>query len=101
VSLLLDECLQVFKLIPFRIKGTEKGYGLGHMFILPCNTGVSRNLLFSEGGKFLAIMIPDVLQWKSAIALVFMLLGFLSIGRGVWKQVKSGAPEVALEDDEG
>jgi len=29
---------------------------------------------------------------------VFMALAFLSIGRGIWAQVKAKAPEVAVED---
>ena len=30
----------------------------------------------------------------------FMVLGFFSIFRGIWVQVKTPAPEIALEDDE-
>jgi hypothetical protein len=35
------------------------------------------------------------------IALVFMVLAFVSIFRGLWVQMKTRAPEVALEDSEG
>jgi hypothetical protein len=30
-----------------------------------------------------------------------MILSFLSILQGIWVQIKTQAPEVALEDDEG
>ncbi len=55
-------------------------------------TSLQQSLLISQGSPLIFFTRP--------IALVFMLLGFLSIGRGVWKQIKSGEPEIALEDDE-
>jgi putative tricarboxylic transport membrane protein len=56
-------------------------------------TSLQQSLLISQGSPTIFFTRP--------IALVFMVLGLLSIVRGVWKQVKSGAPEVALEEDEG
>jgi hypothetical protein len=32
------------------------------------------------------------------ISAVFMALAFLSIGRGIWAQVRAQAPEVVVED---
>ena len=55
-------------------------------------TSLQQSLLISQGSPLIFFTRP--------IALVFMLLGFISIARGVWKQIKSGEPEVALEDDE-
>jgi putative tricarboxylic transport membrane protein len=55
-------------------------------------TSLQQSLLISQGSPLIFFTRP--------IALVFMVLGLLSIARGVWKQVKSGAPEVALEDEE-
>jgi putative tricarboxylic transport membrane protein len=54
-------------------------------------TSLQQSLLISQGSPAIFFTRP--------IAPVFMVLGFLSIVRGVWKQVKSGAPEVAEEDE--
>ncbi len=56
-------------------------------------TSLQQSLLISQGSPAIFFTRP--------IALVFMVLGLLSIVRGVWKQAKSGEPEIALEDDEG
>jgi len=56
-------------------------------------TSLQQSLLISQGSPAIFFTRP--------IALVFMVLGLFSIMRGVWKQMKSGAPEVALEDEEG
>lgn len=55
-------------------------------------TSLQQSLLISQGSPWIFFTRP--------IALVFMLLAFASIVRGVWVQVKSKAPEVAMEDAE-
>ncbi len=55
-------------------------------------TSLQQSLLISQGSPWIFFSRP--------IALVFMLLAFGSIIRGVWVQVKNRAPEVALEDAE-
>lgn len=55
-------------------------------------TSLQQSLLISQGSPFIFFSRP--------IALFFMVLAFLSIIRGIWMQIKSHAPEVALEDDE-
>ena len=54
-------------------------------------TSLQQSLLISQGSPAIFFTRP--------IALVFMLLGFLSIARGVWKQVREGGPEIAEEDE--
>jgi putative tricarboxylic transport membrane protein len=53
-------------------------------------TSLSQALLISQGSPFIFFTRP--------IAAVFMALAFLSIGRGIWVQVRSKAPEVALDE---
>ncbi len=55
-------------------------------------TSLQQSLLISQGSPAIFFTRP--------IALVFMLLGICSIVRGVWKQIASGEPEIAVEDDE-
>ncbi len=55
-------------------------------------TSLQQSLLISQGSPWIFFTRP--------IALAFMLLAFASIVRGVWSQVKSKAPEVAMEDAE-
>ncbi len=55
-------------------------------------TSLQQSLLISQGSPLIFFTRP--------IAVAFMALAFLSIIRGVWVQVKSHAPEVALEEDE-
>ena len=38
--------------------------------------------------------------FKRPIAAFFMALAFLSIARGIWLQVRTHAPEIAVEDNE-
>ena len=53
-------------------------------------TALGQSLLISQGSVLIFFTRP--------ISGVFMALAFLSIGRGVWAQVRAEAPEVALED---
>ena len=53
-------------------------------------TALGQSLLISQGSVLIFFTRP--------ISAVFMALAFLSIGRGIWAQVRSKAPEVALED---
>lgn len=55
-------------------------------------TSLQQSLLISQGSPLIFFNRP--------IALFFMVLGFLSIIRGIWVQIKTHAPEVALEEDE-
>jgi putative tricarboxylic transport membrane protein len=55
-------------------------------------TSLQQSLLMSQGSPAIFFTRP--------IAAVFMALGFFSIVRGIWLQVKTPALEVALEDDE-
>jgi putative tricarboxylic transport membrane protein len=55
-------------------------------------TSLQQSLLISQGSPLIFFTRP--------IAVVFMALAFLSIIRGVWVQVRSKAPEIALEEDE-
>jgi putative tricarboxylic transport membrane protein len=55
-------------------------------------TSLQQSLLISQGSPLIFFTRP--------IAVVFMALAFLSIIRGVWVQIKSQAPEIALEEDE-
>jgi len=55
-------------------------------------TSLQQSLLISQGSPAIFFTRP--------IAAVFMALGFFSIFRGIWLQVKTPALEVALEDDE-
>jgi len=56
-------------------------------------TSLQQALLISQGSPLVFITRP--------ISAVFMGLAILSIARGVWLQIKSHAPEVAIEEDEG
>jgi putative tricarboxylic transport membrane protein len=53
-------------------------------------TSLGQSLLISQGSPFIFFTRP--------ISAVFMVLAFLSIGRGIWIQVRSKAPEVAIEE---
>jgi putative tricarboxylic transport membrane protein len=53
-------------------------------------TALGQSLLISQGSVLIFFVRP--------ISAVFMALAFLSIGRGIWAQVKAKAPEVAVED---
>jgi putative tricarboxylic transport membrane protein len=53
-------------------------------------TALGQSLLISQGSVLIFFARP--------ISAVFMALAFLSIGRGIWAQVKAKAPEVAVED---
>jgi putative tricarboxylic transport membrane protein len=53
-------------------------------------TALGQSLLISQGSVLIFFTRP--------ISAVFMALAFLSIGRGLWAQVRAQAPEVALED---
>jgi putative tricarboxylic transport membrane protein len=55
-------------------------------------TSLQQSLLISQGSPLIFFTRP--------IALFFMILAFLSIIRGVRVQIKTRAPEVALEEDE-
>src|SRR5512136_2167946 len=56
-------------------------------------TSLQQSLLISQGSPMIFFNRP--------IAAVFMGLAVLSIVRGIWVQVKTHAPEVALAEDEG
>jgi putative tricarboxylic transport membrane protein len=53
-------------------------------------TSLGQSLLISQGSPFIFFTHP--------ISAVFMGLAFLSIGRGIWVQVRSRALEVALDE---
>jgi putative tricarboxylic transport membrane protein len=53
-------------------------------------TSLGQALLISQGSVLIFFTRP--------ISAVFMTLALLSIGRGIWAQVRAKAPEVALED---
>src|SRR5512136_334757 len=53
-------------------------------------TSLGQSLLISRGSPLIFFTRP--------ISAVFMVLAFLSIGRGIWIQVRSKAPEVAIEE---
>jgi putative tricarboxylic transport membrane protein len=55
-------------------------------------TSLQQSLLISRGSPWIFFSRP--------IAAFFMILALASIGRGIWVQIRSHAPEVALEDDE-
>ncbi len=55
-------------------------------------TSLQQSLLISQGSPFIFFTRP--------ISAFFMVLALASIIRGVWVQIKTKAPEVALEDDE-
>ena len=56
-------------------------------------TSLQQSLLISQGSPLIFITRP--------ISAVFMGLAILSIIRGVWLQIKTRAPEIALAEDEG
>jgi len=56
-------------------------------------TSLQQSLLISQGSPLIFITRP--------ISAVFIGLAILAIVRGVWVQIKSHAPEIALEEDEG
>ncbi len=53
-------------------------------------TSLGQSLLISQGSPLIFFTRP--------ISAVFMGLAFLSIGRGIWIQVRSKAPEVAIDE---
>ena len=53
-------------------------------------TALGQSLLISQGSPLIFFTRP--------ISAVFMALALLSIGRGIWAQVRAKAPEIALED---
>jgi putative tricarboxylic transport membrane protein len=53
-------------------------------------TALGQALLISQGSPLIFFTRP--------ISAVFMALAFLSIGRGIWAQVRAQAPEVVVED---
>jgi putative tricarboxylic transport membrane protein len=53
-------------------------------------TALGQSLLISQGSPLVFFTRP--------ISAVFMGLALLSIGRGIWSQVRAKAPEVAVED---
>jgi len=53
-------------------------------------TSLGQSLLISQGSPFIFFTRP--------ISAVFMVLAILSIGRGIWIQIKTKAPEVAIEE---
>lgn len=53
-------------------------------------TSLGQSLLISQGSPLIFFTRP--------ISAVFMALAFLSIGRGIWIQVRSKAPEVAIDE---
>jgi putative tricarboxylic transport membrane protein len=55
-------------------------------------TSLQQSLLISQGSPLIFFTRP--------IAVVFMAFAFFSIIRGVWVQVTSKAPEIAIEEDE-
>jgi len=55
-------------------------------------TSLQQSLLLSMGSPFIF--------FKRPIAAFFMALAFLSIARGIWLQVRTHAPEIAVEDNE-
>jgi putative tricarboxylic transport membrane protein len=55
-------------------------------------TAMGQALLMSQGSPLIFFTRP--------ISLVFMVLAFLSIGRGIWSQIKAKAPEVVTDDAE-
>ena len=55
-------------------------------------TALGQSLLISQGSPLVFFTRP--------ISVVFMVLAFLSIGRGIWAQIKAKAPEVVTEDAE-
>ncbi len=55
-------------------------------------TSLSQALLMSQGSVSVFFTRP--------IAAVFMILSFLSLARGIWVQIRSGAGEAAEESDD-
>jgi putative tricarboxylic transport membrane protein len=53
-------------------------------------TSLGQSLLISQGSPLIFFTRP--------ISAVFMGLAILSIGRGIWIQVRSKAPEVAIDE---
>ena len=54
-------------------------------------TSLQQSLLISQGSPLIFFTRP--------ISAVFMGLALLSFVRGIWKQMKSHAPEIAVEDE--
>jgi putative tricarboxylic transport membrane protein len=54
-------------------------------------TSLQQSLLISQGSWSIFFIRP--------ISVVFMALAILSFIRGMWKQIKSKAPEIAVEDE--
>ncbi len=55
-------------------------------------TSLGQSLLISQGSVLIFFDRP--------ISAIFMALAFLSIGRGIWAQIKAKAPEVVTDDAE-
>jgi putative tricarboxylic transport membrane protein len=55
-------------------------------------TSLQQSLLISQGSPFIFFTRP--------IAAFFMALALFSIARGIYVQIKSRAPEIAIEEDE-
>jgi putative tricarboxylic transport membrane protein len=53
-------------------------------------TSLGQSLLISQGSPFIFFTRP--------ISAVFMVLAIFSIVRGIWIQIKTKAPEVAIEE---
>jgi putative tricarboxylic transport membrane protein len=53
-------------------------------------TSLGQSLLISQGSP--------LIFFKRPVSAVFMALAFLSIGRGIWAQVRAKAPEVVIEE---
>ncbi len=53
-------------------------------------TSLGQSMLMSQGSLLILLKRP--------ISAVFMILAFLSIGRGIWIQMRTKAPEIAIEE---
>ena len=64
--------------------------GLASVLAQMLETALGQSLLISQGSPLIFFTRP--------ISAVFMALALLSIGRGIWSQVKAKAPEVVTDD---
>jgi len=83
----------VFGMIEYFMR--KLGYPLAPMVLAAVlaqmlETSLQQSLLLSQGSPMIFIARP--------ISAVFIGLAILSLFRGIWKQVKSHAPEIAEED---
>ena len=91
--------LDVWVAIIFGIIGyfmRKFGYPLAPMVLATVlaqmlETSLQQSLLLSQGSWSIFFARP--------ISAVFMALAILSFVRGMWKQIKSQAPEIAVEDE--